>query len=110
MCFQVYFKPSHRLKGNWSLRRRQRLPLHSIKLLILRRRSEQLSNFGIIFTHILFAKGGEISLRAYISLKYPFLAIHAKGGESISPKQKDRTTTNFQKFELRKHFSIGDFP
>jgi hypothetical protein len=22
-----------------------------------------------------------------------FLAIHAKGGESISPKQKDRTTT-----------------
>jgi hypothetical protein len=22
----------------------------------------------------------------------PFLAIHAKGGESISPKQKDRTT------------------
>jgi hypothetical protein len=39
------------------------------------------------------------------------LAIHAKGGESIGPKQKDRTTTNFQKFELRKdfsiHFSIG---
>jgi hypothetical protein len=30
---------------------------------------------------------------AYISFKYPFLAIHAKGGESISPKQKDRTTT-----------------
>jgi hypothetical protein len=25
-----------------------------------------------------------------------FLAIHAKGGESISPKQKDRTTTNFK--------------
>jgi hypothetical protein len=36
------------------------------------------------------------------------LAIHAKGGESISPKQKDRTTTNFQKFEVRKDFSIGD--
>jgi hypothetical protein len=44
--------------------------------------------------------------RAYISLKYPFLAIHAKGGESISPKQKDRTTTNYQKNELRKDFSI----
>jgi hypothetical protein len=27
----------------------------------------------------------------------------------ISPKQKDRTTTNFQKFELRKDFSINDF-
>jgi hypothetical protein len=36
--------------------------------------------------------------------------IHAKGGESISPKQKDRTTTIFfQKFELRKDFSIDDF-
>jgi hypothetical protein len=39
------------------------------------------------------------------------LAIHAKGGESISPKKKYRTTTNFlKKFELRKDFSIGDFP
>jgi hypothetical protein len=46
-----------------------------------------------------FAKGGEICYKqAYISLKYPFLAIHAKGGESISPKQKDRTTINFKKF------------
>jgi hypothetical protein len=26
-----------------------------------------------------------------------FLAIYAKGGESMSPKQKDRTTTNFKK-------------
>jgi hypothetical protein len=24
------------------------------------------------------------------------LAIHAKGGENVSPKQKDRTTTNFK--------------
>jgi hypothetical protein len=29
--------------------------------------------------------------------KSPFLAVNAKGGESISPKQKDRTTT-FRKF------------
>jgi hypothetical protein len=42
-------------------------------------------------------KGEKVVKRAYISLKYPFLAIHAKGGESISPKQKDRTTTHFQK-------------
>jgi hypothetical protein len=26
----------------------------------------------------------------------PFLAIYAKGGESMSPKQKDRTTTNLK--------------
>jgi hypothetical protein len=63
MCFQVYFKPSHRLKGNSSLRRRQRLPLHSVKLFILRRRSKPLSVFGIIFTHILFSKGGASNYR-----------------------------------------------
>jgi hypothetical protein len=31
----------------------------------------------------------------------PFLAIHAKGGENIGPKQKDRTTTLI--------FKINDF-
>jgi hypothetical protein len=34
----------------------------------------------------------------------PFLAIHAKGGENISPKQKDRSTTLVLKI-----FSIGNF-
>jgi hypothetical protein len=29
-------------------------------------------------------KGEKIVERAYISLKYPFLAIHAKGGESMN--------------------------
>jgi hypothetical protein len=52
---------------------------------------------GIIFTHILFAKWGKKVIKGlYFTHKYPFLAIHAKGGESISPKQKDRTTTNFK--------------
>jgi hypothetical protein len=35
----------------------------------------------------------------------PFLAIHAKGGEILSPKQKDRTTTIFSK--VLKKFSFG---
>jgi hypothetical protein len=48
------------------------------------------SVFGIIFTHILFTKGEKVVKRA---LMIPFLAIYAKGGESMSPKQKDRTTT-----------------
>jgi hypothetical protein len=47
---------------------------------------------------------------AYISLKYLFLAIHAKGGESISPKQKDSTTTNFKnvvfQFVLKEVFQL----
>jgi hypothetical protein len=37
----------------------------------------------------------------------PFLAIHAKGGESISQKQKDRTTTNFKNFVFPRILSIG---
>jgi hypothetical protein len=91
MCFQVYFKPSHRLKGKRSLRRRQRLPLHSINSSFAIAPSISLS-FGIFFTHIICLPKGEkvVHKRA---LMIPFLAIHAKGGESMSPKQKDCTTT-----------------
>jgi hypothetical protein len=63
---------------------------------------------------MLFTKGGESSLKR--ALMIPFLAIYAKGGESMSPKQKDRTTTNFKilvfQFGLKEVFSnwylIGD--
>ena len=57
--------------------------------------------FGIILTHLLMTKGEEITSRA---LMIPFLAIHAKGGESMSPKQKDRTTTNFKNLVFQKIF------
>jgi hypothetical protein len=40
-------------------------------------------------------KGEDSASRA---LMIPFLAIHAKGGESKSPKQKDHTTTYFKNF------------
>jgi hypothetical protein len=55
--------------------------------------------FGIILTHLLMTKGEDSSSRALI---IPFLAIHAKGGESMSPKQKDRTTTKFKNFVFSK--------
>jgi hypothetical protein len=88
MCFQVNFKPSHRCierELESSAKTKASTPQ-----LILRRRSEHLSAFGIIFTRILFAKGEKVVKRALMIL---FLAIYAKGGESMSPKQKDRTTT-----------------
>jgi hypothetical protein len=50
--------------------------------------------FGIIFSHILFAKGGEKVKGLIFHSSIRFLAIHAKGGES-SPKQKDRHHPNF---------------
>jgi hypothetical protein len=41
----------------------------------------------------------------------PFLAIHAKGGENMSPKQKDRTTTLIltltYDFQLVENFKFG---
>jgi hypothetical protein len=36
----------------------------------------------------------------------PFLAIHAKGGESMSPKQKDRITALILKFNV---FQLENF-
>jgi hypothetical protein len=45
-------------------------------------------------------KGEDSTSRA---LMIPFLAIHAKGGESKSSKQKDRTTTNFKKLRVSKN-------
>jgi hypothetical protein len=47
-------------------------------------------------------KGGESNSRA---LMIPFLAIYAKGGESMSPKQTDRTTTQFKKNDFQLEIS-----
>ena len=57
----------------------------------VKKRKNSTAKFGAL--HLFMTKGEEITSRALMT---PFLAIHAKGGESISPKQKDRTTTNFQ--------------
>jgi hypothetical protein len=48
-------------------------------------------------------KGEDSTSRALV---IPFLAIHAKGGESMSPKQKDRTTTNFKNLVFSKNIFI----
>ena len=87
------------LKGNWSLRRKTK-GFHSVThpSPSLKAKGPDFV-FGIILTHLFMTKGEENSSRA---LMIPFLAIHAKGGESISPKQKDRTTTLI--------FKINDFP
>jgi hypothetical protein len=100
------------LKGNWSLQRRQRLPLRNSSFAVAPSPSPSLGReqkdfvFGTILTHLFMTKGEESTSRA---LMIPFLAIHAKGGESMSPKQKDRTTTNFQfqKLVFPRIFSIG---
>jgi hypothetical protein len=94
MCFQVYFKPSHRyIERELESSVKTRLPLHSTTppSSSLRFTLRLLYN---PHSYVLFAKGEKVVSKGPIfHSKYPFLAIHAKGGESIGPKQKDRTTT-----------------
>jgi hypothetical protein len=72
-----------------------RLPLHSIGIIYSSpHRSPLWYNL-----HSYYSYHWRESKRA---LKTPFLVINAKGGESISPKQKDRTTTPISKnFETK---------
>jgi hypothetical protein len=51
-------------------------------------------------------KGEDSTIRA---LMIPFLAIHAKGGESKSPKQKDRTTTNFKILCFQEYYKLVSY-
>jgi hypothetical protein len=81
------------LKGKWSIRERRRFHSTPSVLSTLCQYSAISPHWYNLHSYLFICHWGE-SLRAYISLKYPFLAIHAKGGESISPKQKDRATTN----------------
>jgi hypothetical protein len=66
-----------------------RLPLHSIGIIYPSPSLRTALHFGIIFTLITHT----IEEKVKRALKRLFLAINAKGGEILSPKQKDRTTT-----------------
>jgi hypothetical protein len=91
---------SRRLKGKWSLRRRQ--GFHSTLSVSFILRHYSALQIGIIFHSYFFVP----KRRKFKGLTTsPFLVINAKGGESISPKQKDCTTT-FQNF-LIDIFQIG---
>jgi hypothetical protein len=80
------------------------LPLHSIGIIYPSPSLRTALHFGIIFTLITSTNGEKVKR----ALKTPFLAINAKGGESISPKQKDRTTTNFKSLKWSFQFVSYD--
>jgi hypothetical protein len=98
------------LKGNWSLRQRQRLPLRNSSFAVAPCHSPSLGErakglrLWYNLNSFVFYQRGRKNKRA---LMIPFLAINAKGGESMSPKQKDRTTTNFKNLVFQRIFSIG---
>jgi hypothetical protein len=86
---------SLRLKGKWSTRQRQ--SFHStLSVLFTLCRYSTISPIGIIFHLYLFYQWGWKDKNG--SQTSLFLAINAKGGEILSPKQKDRTT-NFKNFK-----------
>jgi hypothetical protein len=85
---------SHRIEREMEYLAKTKLPLNSIGIIYSLPVFRHLS-IGIIFhSYIACQSGREVTKGLYFTHKYPFLAIHAKGGESISPKQKDHTTAN----------------
>jgi hypothetical protein len=103
---------SRRLKGKWSLRRRQ--GFHSTLSVSFTLRSHSTLNWYNLHSYYSYQGGDRKEIGLTMS---PFLAIHAKGRESISPKQKDCTTTsskflidifqNWYVFQLVRIFQIG---
>jgi hypothetical protein len=109
MCSQVYFKPSHRcIEREFGVFGKDKgfhyvtHPSPSLQATLHswgRKHEHQAKGLHLWYNlhSCVLTKEGECNSRA---LMIPFLAIHAKGGENMSPKQKDRTTTIFK---------IGDF-
>jgi hypothetical protein len=85
-----------------------RLPLHSTSIIYPSPSLRTTLQLWYNLHSSIVCQRGENLKRA---LKTLFLAINAKGGESISPKQKDRTTTPIsKKFETKfLMFSISIF-
>jgi hypothetical protein len=109
MCFQVNIMLSHRLKGEMESSAKTRLPLHSIDYSSFAVTPHRSSIWYNLHSYIIYQRGRKFEKGAYTSLtSIRFWRFMPKGGESISPKQKDRTTTNFKnivfQIELRKDF------
>ena len=86
-----------------------RLPLHSIELFILRRRSTHALQFGIIFTHILFTIGGESSSKELIfHSQVSVFGNSCQRGRKYQPKAKGPHHHHHLIFKNQR-FSIGFF-
>jgi hypothetical protein len=68
------------------------LPLYTFGIILPCRYSASSPIWYNLYSYFVYHNRREIKKGLYFTHEYPFLAIHAKGEESISPKQKDRTT------------------
>jgi hypothetical protein len=114
MCFQVYFKPSHRCIKR-KLESSAKTKASTTQLILRQSLQATLHFWGRKHEHHKKGLHPWYNLHSFIyhqrvessfkrALMIPFLAIHAKGGESMSPKQKDRTTTNFKNLVFQRIF------
>jgi hypothetical protein len=87
---------SHRIEREMEYLAKTTLPLDSFGIIHSLSVFRTILHFGTIFTHIYLFTIGEKVYRAYISLKYPFLAIHAKGEESMSQSKRTAPPPNFK--------------
>jgi hypothetical protein len=96
------------LKGNWSLRQRQKLALRNSSFAVAPSHSPSLGKrakglrLWYNLNSFLYDQRGR---KDFKGSNDSVLAIHAKGGESMSPKQKDRTITNFKNLVFQRVFS-----
>jgi hypothetical protein len=93
MCFQVYSYAKSWIEREMESSAKTRLPLHSNGIIYPSPLLCIALHFGIIFPLITHTVEEKVKKG---SQKTSFLAIIAKGGEILSPKQKDRTITNFK--------------
>jgi hypothetical protein len=99
------------LKGKWSIRQRYRFHSTSSVLFFLAGIPPALQ-FGIIFSHILFAKGGAKIKGAYISLtSIRFWQFMPKGEKVLAQSKRTApppiSKMKSFKFVLKEGFSIG---
>jgi hypothetical protein len=67
-----------------------------LNLLTLRRHSEPLSNFGIIFTHILFAKGEKVAKGLIFHSSIRFWRFMPKGEKVLAQSKRTAPPPNFK--------------
>ena len=93
---------SQRIEREMEYSAKTTLPLNSIGIIYPLPVFRIVLHIGIIFTYIYLFTIGEKVKRAYISLtSIRFWRFMPKGEKVLSPKQKDRTTTNSKKIEMK---------
>jgi hypothetical protein len=98
---------SHKIEREMEYSAKTTLPLNSIGIIHSLPVFRIVLHFGIIFTHIYLFAISEKVKRAYISLtSIRFWRFMPKGEKELSPKQKDRTTTNFKNLVFQFVFKV----